>query len=284
MQLPMGTAQLCTPSLKRTTRPTPGKASRRRRQNRRVPFESRPRHDHGRLRISTTMTTRPMNTDHQTTPAGFIPALRFHALTRLYDPVVRLTTRELTIKKRLVGGLGQGVQSVLDLGSGTGTLLNLVRSAYPEAKLVGLDADPRIIALARAKVQNDVDLVHGDATNPPFAPESFDRVVSSLVLHHLTRQQKLRALSAARALLKDGGELHIADWSSPHDVVMRGMFLVVRMLDGFETTRDNVRGDLPDLIREAGFGDVVETYRQRTPFGSMAIYRGRLGVAEGAEK
>lgn len=222
-----------------------------------------------------------MNTDNQATPAGFIPALRFHALTRLYDPVVRLTTRELAIKRRLVAGLGQDVQSVLDLGSGTGTLLNLVRSAYPEAKLVGLDADPRIIALARAKVQSDVELVHGDATIPPFDPGSFDRVVSSLVLHHLTWEQKLRALSAARTLLQDDGELHVADWCSPHDVVMRGMFLVVQLFDGFETTRDNVRGDLPDLIREAGFGDVVETYRQRTPFGSMAIYRARLGAAGG---
>jgi len=221
-----------------------------------------------------------MNTDNQTTPAGFIPALRFHALTRLYDPVVRLTTRELAIKRRLVAGLGQAVQSVLDLGSGTGTLLKLVRSAYPEAKLVGLDADPRIIALARAKVQSDVELVHGDATSPPFDPGSFDRVVSSLVLHHLTREQKLRALSAARALLKDEGELHVADWCSPHDVVMRGMFLVVQLLDGFETTRDNVRGELPELIRESGFGDVVETYRQRTPFGSMAIYRARLRAAD----
>ena len=36
----------------------------------------------------------------------FIPALRFHALTRIYDPVVRVTTRELTIKRRLAEGLG----------------------------------------------------------------------------------------------------------------------------------------------------------------------------------
>mgnify|MGYP000108133280 CR=1 FL=1 len=208
---------------------------------------------------------------------AFIPALRFHALTRFYDPVVRWTTRELAIKRRLVRGLGRAPQRILDVGSGTGTLLELLRARFPDAELVGLDADPGIIAQARAKLGNTVELVEGDATAPPFAPGSFDRVVSTLVFHHLTRPQKLRALRAIRELLVEGGELHLADWSAPHGFVMRGAFLVVQLLDGFETTRDHVRGELPGLLRQAGFADVQETFRQRTPLGSMAIYRGRAG-------
>ena len=210
-----------------------------------------------------------------TAPDGFIPALRFHALTRLYDPIVRATTRENAIKRRLVAGLGQAPRKILDVGSGTGTLLLLLRQRFPNAELVGLDADPRIIALARAKLDARVELIHGDATAPPFDAGSFDRVVSSLVLHHLTRQQKLRALTAIRDLLTEDGELHLADWSKPHDRLMRGLFLVVQLLDGFETTADNVMGDLPVLLREAGFQHVEETYKQRTPLGSMAIYRAR---------
>jgi len=69
-----------TRSLKRTTRPTPGKTSRRRWQNHRIPFESRLRHDRDRLSIRTTMTTRPMNTDNQTyrqrTPFGSMAIYR----------------------------------------------------------------------------------------------------------------------------------------------------------------------------------------------------------------
>ena len=140
---------------------------------------------------------------------GFIPALRFHALTRFYDPVVRVTTRETRIKRELVGGLG-AANRVLDLGSGTGTLLAMIRVRYPDAELAGLDRDPKVIALARQKLGPDVRLEQGDATCPPFGDACFDHVVSSLFFHHLKRSQKLDALRAARRVLSRDGQLHLA--------------------------------------------------------------------------
>jgi len=61
---------------------------------------------------------------------------------------------------------------------------------------------------------------------PPFAPSSFDRVVSSLVFHHLTSENKRRTLVKVRELLRPGGELHIADWGRPHNALMRVAALV----------------------------------------------------------
>lgn len=116
-----------------------------------------------------------------------------------------------------------------------------------------------------------VDFVEGLADAPPFAGGSFDRVVSSLLFHHLTTDGKRRALSGARDLLRPGGELHIADWARPHDWLMRLAFLPVQLLDGFETTADNVAGRLPTLIAEAGFREVEETHRQRTAFGTLSL-------------
>ena len=53
----------------------------------------------------------------------FIPALRFGALTRFYDPVVRLTTRERRVKQALVEAAAVPAgATVLDLGCGTGTM------------------------------------------------------------------------------------------------------------------------------------------------------------------
>jgi SAM-dependent methyltransferase len=109
----------------------------------------------------------------------------------------------------------------------------------------------------------------------PFAPASFGKAVSSLMFHHLPSAAKRRTLANLRALLGEKGELHIADWGKPGNALMRALFLPVQLLDGFETTADNVRGRLPAFMRAAGFKDVEETQRWATPFGSLSFYRAR---------
>jgi len=53
---------------------------------------------------------------------------------------------------------------------------------------------------------------------------------------------------------------------------MRMAFLLVQVLDGFETTGDNVAGLLPELIRTAGFGSVQESARYMTVVGTLSLY------------
>jgi ubiquinone/menaquinone biosynthesis C-methylase UbiE len=211
--------------------------------------------------------------------ARFIPALRFAWLTRAYDPIVRVTTRERRFKALLVDQLGvRPGHRVLDIGCGTATLTIAIKRACPAAEVVGIDVDPEIVALARRKIERSearVEVRTGSATQLPFGDASFDRVASSLVFHHLDRDAKRAALREAARVLVAGGELHIADWGRPHGPVMRAAFLGVQVLDGFVTTGDSVRGSLPELIAEAGFREVAETHRLRTPLGTIALYRGR---------
>ena len=119
------------------------------------------------------------------------------------------------------------------------------------------------------------------AYDPPFGTGSFDRIVSSLVFHHLTTADKRRTLAKARELLVPGGELHIADWGRPQNAWMRFAFLGVQLLDGFETTSDSVRGRLVPLMKEAGLLSVEETHRENTIFGTLAFYRGITAVPNG---
>ena len=207
----------------------------------------------------------------------FIPALGFSALTPFYDRLTRAALDEEGFKNRLIheARLAPG-HRVLDLGSGTGTLTLMLKRAQPEAEVVGLDIDPNILAMAEKKATAsnlDIEFRRGSAVAPPFQPGTFDRVVSSLVFHHLTTENKRRALRAAFELLTPGGELHIVDWGRAQNALMRGAFLAVQLFDGFETTTDNVRGRLPDFIAEAGFASVVEVHHQMTVFGTLALYR-----------
>jgi ubiquinone/menaquinone biosynthesis C-methylase UbiE len=113
-----------------------------------------------------------------------VPALGLRVLTPLYDLVARLAG-ERRIKRRLLAGAAIGADAdVLDLGCGTGTLAIMAAAHAPSARVVGLDVDPDVLAIARRKVARAgarVALAEGSATDPPFAPASFDRVLTTLV-------------------------------------------------------------------------------------------------------
>lgn len=85
--------------------------------------------------------------------SNYIPALRFAWLTSLYDPLIRWTMREAVFKPRLIDQAHiQPGHHVLDLGCGTATLTILIKERHPDAYVIGLDGDPRVLALAKTKL------------------------------------------------------------------------------------------------------------------------------------
>lgn len=210
---------------------------------------------------------------------GYLPALRFPALTRIYDPVVALTTRERRFKDLLIEQAAPAPgQRILDLGCGTGTLAIQVKRREPGAEVVGLDADPEMLGRAREKAERagvELTLTEGFSNELPFEDDSFDRVLSTLFFHHLDPEPKRQTAREIARILRRGGELHVADWGKPSDPAMAAAFLGIRLLDGFENTADNVRGELPRIFEEAGLKRAEQTDRLRTGLGTLALYRAR---------
>lgn len=206
----------------------------------------------------------------------FVPALGSDWLTPLYDVVARLVG-ERRFKRRLVELAAIAPNhDVLDIGCGTGTLALLAHTMRPSARVTGVDIDPRILAIARRKIARagaPIEVHQGSATDPPFPPGSFDRILTSLMLHHLTTPQKRETFASARCLLRAGGELHVADWGKPHNTLMWLAAFGFRLADGAETTGANLRGELPSLIADAGFTGVAETENWMTPFGTLTFIR-----------
>jgi ubiquinone/menaquinone biosynthesis C-methylase UbiE len=213
------------------------------------------------------------------TEESFIHALNYKWLTPLYDPLVAFTIRESTFKPHLVkqAAILDG-HNVLDVGCGTATLTLLIKQMHPAAEVSGIDADPEILERARQKSKQTglpITLDQGMSYQLPYPDGNFDRVLSSLLFHHLTRKRKLDTLKEIHRVLRPEGELHVADWGKASNKAMRAAFLLVQMLDGFKTTMDNVRGLLPVLMEEAGFVEVQETTRFVTVFGTLSLYRAR---------
>ena len=208
--------------------------------------------------------------------SNLVPALGFHWLTPYYDAVVGATTRERTFKQALIDQSRlEPNQQVLDLASGTGTLAIWIKQRQPHVTVTGVDGDPAILAIAAHKAQKAGIAVRFDQAlsyDLPYPASHFDRVVSSLFFHHLSWEEKCRTARELFRVLKPGGELHIADWGRPANLLMRGLFLFIQVLDGFKNTKDNLSGKLIELFEGAGFVQVSQKQHFSTVFGTMALY------------
>ena len=208
--------------------------------------------------------------------AGYIPALRFHRLTPLFDFVAAVMVRDRVIKRRVIAraALAAG-ERVLDVGCGTGTLAIAATRAAPDVKATGLDADPAILERAREKAAGaDLEIAfdEGMSAELPYADASFDCVLSTLFFHHLPDEQKHQTAAELLRVLRPGGRIIVGDLGRPQDPLMRIVALVtVQLVDGFATTSLNIRGGLPDVLAGAGFADVTVRDRFRTPTGSYEL-------------
>jgi ubiquinone/menaquinone biosynthesis C-methylase UbiE len=137
-----------------------------------------------------------------------------HFLLPVYDVVhhvfgVRRIHQEMIALARLRDGL-----AVLDVGCGTGNLLRTTGRQWPKVELSGMDPDPKALASARRKTRRaglDVRLDRGFAQEMPYQDGSFDRVFSSLMLHHLDSPAKDALLAEVRRVLRPDGVLVLAD-------------------------------------------------------------------------
>ncbi len=217
----------------------------------------------------------------------YVPALGFHCLTPYYDAVVNTTGRQRRIKQALIEqACCEPVQHVLDLGSGTGTLAIGIKQQQPQTKVTAVDGDPKIISIALRKAQKAKLSIQFDqalSNSLPYPEAHFDRVLSSMFFHHLSWQDKVCSAQEIFRVLEAGGELHLADWGRATNFCMRGLFLTVQLLDGFENTRDHVAGRLIALFEQVGFVDVLQRQTFSTIYGTIALYSAKKPNGQGAK-
>jgi SAM-dependent methyltransferase len=113
--------------------------------------------------------------------------------------------------------------SVLDVGSGTGSLAFAIAEAAPSARITGVDRAPEYVAYAQKKVQGDrVRFVVGDAQQLQLADGTFDRVVSLLVMNFIPDSSK--ALREMIRVAKPGGVIAAAVWDYDEGMQMLRTF------------------------------------------------------------
>jgi ubiquinone/menaquinone biosynthesis C-methylase UbiE len=207
---------------------------------------------------------------------NFIPGLRFRILTPLYDIFLRVGIRETRLKSYLITQLNpKDNEKILDFGCGTGTLMLMVKKARPGSVVHGIDIDPRMLEAANKKAHQagvEVHLIKYDGITLPFADETFDKVVTSLVLHHLSTQEKFWIFREIYRVLKRSGELHIMDFGIQRTMYTRLLTSITKRL---EPIGDNILGKIPEYLIISGFKDVEDLHSENTLFGSVSFYRSK---------
>lgn len=213
-----------------------------------------------------------------TSKRDFVPALGKAEFTNSYDRVIAVMTREKRWRPLVVKALApQAGETIIDIGAGTGSQAVLLKQAVPGIRIIGIDPDPDVLAIARAKAETagaDIDWRQGfgDEVDGIVGPGIADAVVSSLVLHQCPLSVKSGILAAAHRVLKPGGRLVVADFGLQRTFLMRTLFRQVQAVDGYEYTQPNAEGILTKLIPAAGFADIEERYVFPTHTGSISIY------------
>jgi ubiquinone/menaquinone biosynthesis C-methylase UbiE len=203
----------------------------------------------------------------------YLPAAGRDWLLPLYDLMTKVLGADrlrdtLLRQAELLSG-----QRVLDLGCGTGTLAVALKQRYPEIEVVGLDPDPRALERARNKARRaevKVRFDQGFSDELEYRTASFDRVLSSFMLHHVGKDQKEATMREVCRVLKPGGQLHLVDLAAPDEGSAK-----VAAFHSHKELKDNTPSRIAQWMITAGLKDVTNLGYQslRFGFGRTVYYR-----------
>ena len=161
--------------------------------------------------------------------------------------VFRCQWRKLRQRTATLAQLQPGEQ-VLDVGCGTGTLaMEVARRVGSAGRVAGVDPSTQQIARARAKAARrhvPIDFQIGVIEHLAFPDQTFNVVLSTLMMHHLQSSLKRQGLAEIARVLKPGGRLVIADFTHKAERAGRAT--------SFHAGGSRVP-DLVALLKEAGF-------------------------------
>ena len=128
----------------------------------------------------------------------------YDRLANAYDRRWRTYVRQ-TLERALDALALSGSERVLDVGCGTGEFERMAMRRFPQLRITGIDAAPRMIAIARDKLADapGVNFQVAQAEGLPYDQQEFDVVVCANALHHVREPRQV--LQECVRVLRPGG-------------------------------------------------------------------------------
>lgn len=174
-----------------------------------------------------------------------------------YDPITQyvLPPNETWIRQGLIDRVRSRPRRILDLGCGTGSTTLLLKQAFPQAEVVGIDLSPYMLVVADDKAKAaglSVQFRQANAEQTGFSDASFDLVTASLLFHETPSEVACNILRECFRLLTVGGEVLILDGNQST------LRWADWLTDIFEEPyiKEYAAGSVDAWMGAAGFGDV----------------------------
>ena len=206
----------------------------------------------------------------------YLPAASRDFLLPLYDPLMSVLGFRHALDPLVAqAGLEPG-HVILDIGCGTGTLAIFVKQRFPSIEIIGADPDPKALARAKAKaaragVAVRFDRAFGDALG--YGDATFDRVFSSMMLHHVPKAEKIALLAEVRRVLKPGGRLELLDFTGG------ARSFLAQVLHGRQAS-DAMDSRLLARLAEAGLVGAHRVATRQTLVGAIGYYQAAAPAKE----
>ena len=173
--------------------------------------------------------------------------------------------------------VGENPRRVLDLGTGDGRLMGLVRLAHPGCRGVAVDFSPSMLGAARARFVDDpaVEVIEHDLDHTlPAQWGHFDVVISSFAIHHVVDPRKHTLFAEVFERLEPGGLfVNLEHVSSPTDELHVEFLQALGTDPADDDLSNKLMGVEPQLtwLRQVGFTDVDCFWKWR----ELALLAGR---------
>ena len=182
----------------------------------------------------------------------YMPAAGHDAFLPGYDLLTRLFGFN-RVHQKLIGQaeLADG-HRVLEIGCGTGNLTVRAKKTHPLIDVIGSDPDPLALkrAMRKARRLSGIRFERGYAQRLPYSDGEFDRVLSSMMLHHLDSDAKSAAAAEVFRVLRPGGRLHLVDMGGD---MTADDGLSARLALRRPHVAGNLGDAIPRVLRAAGF-------------------------------
>jgi ubiquinone/menaquinone biosynthesis C-methylase UbiE len=203
----------------------------------------------------------------------FLPAAGHDLFLPLYDPLTKLLGMDRRRQALVEQAEFAPRHRVLDVGCGTGSLAILIKELHPTVDVVALDPDPKALDRARRKANRaglSIRFDRGFASALGYADQTFDRVVSSMMFHHLPNDDRLPALQEFKRVLKPGGRMELLDFGGP-DSDLHG--IAGRLVHSHRRLHGNTPVAVLRVMAAAGFTDARRVRTESTIFGRLEFYQ-----------